>query len=238
MTNLKNYRGNKNIPGIYQWIINRIPPHSLMIEPFAGSAAISFRINSPAPTVLNDCNTGVTDALTCMIRKNMTISNLPAVQLLSSFAQAGTDTFIYCDPPYMLSTRGSTRQIYEYEMEDSDHYIFLSVVRTAKYNCMISHYECDLYNNLLSNWQREHFKVRYHNKTVKETIYYNYAKPDLLQSYQYVGSDCWDRQRITRKINRLASKLAALPALERNAIISRSQSLQSKQSVLDHVGFP
>lgn len=34
------YAGGKNAPGVYQTIINQIPPHRVYIEPFAGSAAI------------------------------------------------------------------------------------------------------------------------------------------------------------------------------------------------------
>lgn len=34
------YPGGKNGPGVYQTIINQIPPHRIYIEPFAGSGAI------------------------------------------------------------------------------------------------------------------------------------------------------------------------------------------------------
>lgn len=218
---LENYRGNKNIPGIYQWIINRIPPHKHFYEVFAGSAAIANRIESAAATYLNDCNAGVTDALNCSFQKMATITNMPAVQLLTTLLPGSKDIFVYCDPPYMLSTRGSQRRIYEYEMSDNDHKEFLSVVRTAKFNCMISHYECNLYNEMLQGWSKEYKAVSYHGKSVNECIYYNYYKPNALQSYQYVGSDCWDRQRVTRKIERLIKKLKGLPELERNAVINR-----------------
>lgn len=218
---LKGYRGNKAILGLYQWIINRIPPHKQYIEAFAGSAAIAYLLKAPAGTVINDKDHRVTDALNCS-GSPWRFSNLPAAQLLSSIPAAGaTDTFIYCDPPYKFSTRGSNRRIYEHEMSDSDHNEFLSVVRTATYNCMISHYECEDYNNALSTWTKETFKVCYNGKVVNECIYYNYPKPSVLQCYDFVGNDCWDRQRINRKIDRLSKKLAALPALERNAVIAR-----------------
>jgi len=106
-------------------------------------------------------------------------------------------------------------------MSDDDHKNFLQLARTGKFNCMISHYECDLYDEMLKNWNKEKFKVCYHGKIVDECIYYNYDKPETLLSYRYVGTDCWDRQRVTRKINRLVKKLNELPALERNAVMSR-----------------
>lgn len=222
---LDNYRGNKNIPGIYQWIINRIPVHDEYYELFAGSAAIASRLPRAAVTVLNDCNPGVCAALKKQVPVDTIIMNCNALQLISSVVPGRRNIFAYCDPPYKLSTRGTTRTIYEHEMTDSDHNDFLSVVRTVKFNCMISHYACEEYDTALKGWCKEERKVRYHGRSVKECIYYNYPRPVKLQSYQFVGSDCWDRQRVTRKINRLVNKLSNLPPLERNAIISR---------VLDH----
>ena len=34
------YPGGKNAPGVYQTIINLMPPHAVYIEPFLGSGAI------------------------------------------------------------------------------------------------------------------------------------------------------------------------------------------------------
>lgn len=221
LTDLKNYRGNKNIPGVYQWIINRIPVHTHLYEVFAGSAAITFHLPESATTVINDIDPEVTAILNCRIRQNTAVTNLDALQLLLTVRPGNHNTFVYCDPPYKLDTRGTERKIYKFEMSDKDHFNFLSVVRTVGFNCMISHYECDLYNKMLKGWNKEKRKVRYRGKTVQECIYYNYPKPTVLQTYKFVGSDCWDRQRVTRKINRLVNKLKNLPDLEKNAIISR-----------------
>lgn len=218
---LQNYRGNKNIPGVYQWIINRIPVHKKYYEVFAGSAAIRERLHSAAATVINDIDPLVVDALRKKLPGTFSITNENALQLLASVLPGDADTFIYCDPPYILSTRGSQRKIYDYEMSDRDHEMFLLLVRTANSNCMISHYECKLYDDLLHWWSKEKFKVSYRGKVVEECIYYNYEKPQALQDYSYVGSDSWDRQRVTRKVNRLISKLEKLPALERNTILAR-----------------
>ncbi|SRR6266404_4845567 len=47
MLTIVNYPGGKNAPGVYQTVINQIPPHRVYIEPFAGSAAI-YRYKSLA----------------------------------------------------------------------------------------------------------------------------------------------------------------------------------------------
>src|SRR5919198_2325026 len=41
------YPGGKNAPGVYQTIINHMPPHEVYIEPFLGSGAI-LRLKRPA----------------------------------------------------------------------------------------------------------------------------------------------------------------------------------------------
>jgi DNA adenine methylase len=237
MQKQKGYRGNKGVLGLYQFIINRIPQCNTIVELFAGSGAITEKILSTAVTdenncwhlgngslvrtILNDCNPGTTDILKKKFQYPTKIYTLNALQFLSSVMPGLTDVFIYADPPYQLSTRGSQRRIYEYEMSDSDHVQLLQAAVTVNCNWMISHYKCDLYDSMLPGWTKEKFKVSYHGKVKEECIYYNYEKPSKLLTYQYVGSDCWDRQRVTRKINRLSEKLLNLPALERNAIIDR-----------------
>lgn len=237
METLAKYPGNKSVLGLYQFIINRIPECNTMIEAFAGSGAITKKILSMASTVendcwrlgsgqlvrtvLNDCNSGVCDQLKKAFRSPTVISNFPAVTVLNSLPPGSTDIFIYCDPPYKLSTRGSERRIYKHEMSDKDHFEFLQAAATVKANCMISHYECQMYDEGLPGWNKEKFKVSYHGQVKEECIYYNYPKPSKLLTYMYVGTDCWDRQRVTRKIERLVKKLNSLPALEKNAVLSR-----------------
>ena len=218
---LPSYRGNKDIPGLFQFIINRIPKHFILLEPFAGSAAISNILNSPVPTFLNDCDQAVTDQLNCNNSPWIKVLNFDALFFLSLFIPGTTDIFAYCDPPYLKSTRSSSRDLYNFEMTLLQHRQFLSLIRTAKFNCMISHYKCDLYDSILYDWNQESTTVRYHNKTTQETIYYNYPSPDILQSYSYVGDNSWDRQRIKRKISRWTSKLNSLPTLEKNSIINK-----------------
>jgi len=237
MISLEKYPGNKSVLGLYQFIINRIPQCTTMIEAFAGSSQITKKILSAAAPVegdrwrlssgqlarilLNDCNPKVCDQLKKLFPAPTIITNCTAGEILKSLYAGSTDVFIYCDPPYKLDTRSSTRRLYECEMSDYDHFQFLIAAITVKANCMISHYECPMYDEGLHGWQKEKFTVSYHGQVKQECIYYNYPTPSKLLTYQYVGSDCWDRQRVTRKIERLVRKLNALPELEKNAILSR-----------------
>ncbi len=84
---------------------------------------------------------------------------------------------------------------------------------------MISCYDNLLYSSYLSDWRKKTFKVCVHGKTATETIYMNYPEPTELHDYSYIGYDCWDRQRIKRKISARIKTLEKLPTVERNAII-------------------
>lgn len=219
------YPGNKNIPGLIHKIINNIPPCSVFYELFAGSAAVSsflsllpglnlsFYINDKDPAVTANFN----------YPAGSIVTNLNAIDLLNDFHFPGspTDAFIFMDPPYHHSTRPNNLNLYNIDMSHNDHIQFLSSVINIQCNCMIIHPTCKLYDQALHTFRTVEVAVRYHNKTSIEKLYMNYPGPEQLLTYVYTGKDCWDRQRIKRKGDRLIQKLSALPAMERNYILNR-----------------
>ena len=48
---LSNYKGHKNIEGVYHKIINHIPKHNIYYELFAGSAAVYSKMSVPSGKV-------------------------------------------------------------------------------------------------------------------------------------------------------------------------------------------
>lgn len=219
------YPGNKNIPGLIHKIINQIPPCKYFYEPFAGSAAVSTFL-SLLPEInlkffLNDIDPAVTEKFN--YPTGSTVSNYSAINVLDYLITlaAGTDRFIFMDPPYHHSTRPKYISKYNYEMSHNDHVQFLSTAIDIKSNCMIIHPECSLYNHALKSFRTVQLSVRYHNKTSIENLYMNYQDPVQLLTYVYAGKDCWDRQRIKRKGDRLLHKLLSLPDVERNYILDR-----------------
>lgn len=223
---MKNYPGQKKILGLYHKIINQIPKHQNYYEVFAGSAAIATLLmekNSSAKFYLNDLDGSITDKLSCIFRQAK-IYTMNAIKLLKKLVAADTDTFVFMDPPYLHSTRPNSKNIYTHEMTNADHKQFLSSVLQLKCNVMIVHPVCELYDTKLKGWRKVLIKVRYHNKTSLECLYMNYDLPEQLQVDAYLGTDCWDRQRIKRKAVSLVNKLIALPELERNYIIKRVQA--------------
>lgn len=109
-------------------------------------------------------------------------------------------------------------------MSDDDHVRLLLAVLQMNCNIMIIHPKCELYDTYLKDWYKVEVKIRYNRKTSIECLYMNY-KPDELQDYSYLGTDCWDRQRIKRKGERWVNKLMNLPDLERNYIIEKIKDL-------------
>src|SRR6185436_12502986 len=114
------YDGGKNGEGIWQRIINQIPPHHDYVELFLGSGAV-LRRKRPAVGM----NIGIEiDPVTCAaVRPTLTtgigswrIIQGCALAWLRSQGPAGhRDLFIYADPPYLLSTRSQQRELYRNE---------------------------------------------------------------------------------------------------------------------------
>src|SRR5690606_9759875 len=118
----------------------------------------------------------------------------------------------------------NSTSLYTYEMIDSDHVQLLTAALQMNCFIMIIHPKCELYDTYLKDWYKIEVKIRYNNKTSIECLYMNY-KLDELQDYTYLGSDCWDRQRIKRKGERWVNKLLAMPELERQYIINKIKEL-------------
>ncbi|MEE8206898.1 MAG: DNA adenine methylase [Nitrospinaceae bacterium] len=215
------YPGAKNGAGVYQTIINQIPPHDIYIEPYLGSGAI-LRRKRPAPIA----NIGIDRSPKAIAAfgdaSGFRINCGSALDFLKHFKFTGRE-FVYCDPPYVRSTRRSTKDIYEFEMTDDDHIELLGVLKTLPCMVMISGYpgeEGDLYDYHLSDWRHELFWTRTRGGDAIECIWMNYPEPTALHDYSFLGVNFRQRERIKRKAKRWANRLAALPPLERLAILS------------------
>lgn len=84
--------------------------------------------------------------------KGVQIENLPAIEILSRYDTK--DVFIYADPPYLPGTRKS--HLYKHEMSYADHEQLLERLIEHPGSVMISGYDNDLYNNMLSGWRKEY----------------------------------------------------------------------------------
>lgn len=83
--------------------------------------------------------------------RGVQIENRPAVEVIRKFNFE--NVLIYCDPPYVLSTR--CRKQYRHEMTDEDHEVLLETLLQHKGPAIISGYSSPLYEERLKDWYRE-----------------------------------------------------------------------------------
>ena len=103
--------------------------------------------------------------------RKVQIENRPALEVIKRFNYA--NVFMYIDPPYLWGTRSGKQ--YKHEMPDMDHMELLETALQSKAKIMISGYESDMYNDLLSGWHKETFKsCSEHHGTRQEVIWMNY----------------------------------------------------------------
>lgn len=100
----------------------------------------------------------------------------------------GAGTLIYCDPPYVHSTRSalasnsSTTNGYRHEMTDADHEALAAVLHQAAGMVVISGYPSELYESLYRGWerhQRSHVADRARMRT--EVVWLNPACSETLE---------------------------------------------------------
>lgn len=139
------------------------------------------------------------------------------IRFLRDYAWRG-DEFVYCDPPYILSTRRSG-PLYTHELSDADHRELVSLLLTIPAGVMISGYRSALYDDALSSWHRVDYQAMTRGGTLAdESLWLNYEPPALLHDSRYLGRDFRERERIKRKRRRWVSNLMAMPPAERHAV--------------------
>lgn len=103
--------------------------------------------------------------------KQVQIEQQPAVELIKRYKNE--NVLIYADPPYPLSTRSGT--MYYYEMSDKEHIELLETLNEHPGPVIISGYECQLYENNLSEWIKETKSAVADKGKRKEVIWINKA---------------------------------------------------------------
>ena len=78
----------------------------------------------------------------------MQIENIDAMELIKRYDSK--DTLIYCDPPYLPELR--KKNIYAQEMSLENHIKLLELLKRSKSKIVLSGYDSELYNDMLSNW--------------------------------------------------------------------------------------
>jgi DNA adenine methylase len=73
------------------------------------------------------------------------------------------EALIYCDPPYVHSTRGeASRNVYHAEMDDSAHRELARLLGKCKAKVVVSGYPSPLYDELYAGWHTVKFEIANH----------------------------------------------------------------------------
>lgn len=233
------YPGAKAGAGVYQVIINEMPPHGAYVEPYLGSGEIMRRKKPAAVNIGIDIDPAVVTVAASLARSGGWRRRFDVCRpdvgdgASSSYffhVRDGSDylrraahlltDLVYCDPPYLMSTRRQHRRMYRYELDRSGHVELLDVVRALRCMVMVSGYRSELYDRALAGWRRVDYQVQTHGGPAVESLWMNYPEPTELHDYRYLGSDYRDRERIRRQQRRWASRLLAMPDLERLAMLA------------------
>ncbi len=210
------YPGGKG--GVYQKIINLIPPHDVYIETHLGGGSVLLNKQPAIHNIGVDIDPKVISVWEIKPEGNIELHRGDAVEFLESYQFTGKE-FIYCDPPYLLETRRGGH-LYDYEYSVSQHKELLKVIKTLCCSVMISGYRSDLYTESLKGWNTFSFQASTRQGIATEWVWFNYPPPEELHDYRYLGNTFRERERIKRKTTRWISRLKSMPGLERQALLA------------------
>jgi DNA adenine methylase len=220
------YPGGKGSVGVYQNIINCMPPHDLYIEAFLGGGSVLLHKKPALKSVGVDLDEKIVTAwrLRCNY-PGLEVIHADAIDFLKSWSWSEADktrTLVYCDPPYLRDVRRSGRKVYDHDLPDqASHIKLISTLKSLSCMVMLSGYSSPLYESLLCEWRQAGFQSKSRaGHLTREIVWMNYPEPSELHDYRYLGQGFRDRQRIKRQQERWRSKLLQMPELERNSLIN------------------
>jgi len=211
------YPGGKGGAGVYQTLINRMPPHDTYIETHLGGGAV-LRSKRPARRNIGiDLDPAVIESWQQRDHEGIELVGGDTLAFLQDFSFTGNE-LVYADPPYLMETRRSG-PLYRYEYTTEQHRELLDTLKTLPCKVMISGYWSALYDQALDGWEAISFEAQTRGgTTATEWVWMNYPTPVALHDYRYLGESFRERERIKRKMQRWVNRLESMPHLERQAL--------------------
>jgi DNA adenine methylase len=111
--------------------------------------------------------------------RSVEIVRRPALDVIRTWDSS--QTLVYCDPPYLHSTRHEgSRSIYGCEMSEAEHRELAAVLKQCQGRVVLSGYPSDLYAELYQGWRTVEFDMPNHaaggrsKARKRETIWLNW----------------------------------------------------------------
>ncbi len=214
------YTGGKGAPGIYQTIINQMPPHRVYIEAFLGAGSM-LRHKRPAESTI-----GI-ERDEHVLRGWWTGDEIPGLELVLGDAirwlkarRWRGDELVYADPPYLMSTRRTQDGYYRHELSAGDHRRLLRVLKALPVPVLLSGYWSELYTCELQGWRSISFQAwTRRGQPATEWLWMNFPEPQALHDYQHLGRTFREREKLTRQRRRWRARLARMTPLQRGALL-------------------
>lgn len=226
---LRSYAGGKAGSGVYQAIINLMPPHDVYIEAFLGGGAI-MRMKRPAR---RNIGLEIDPKVWLTLWKDEPICEVflvEAVEWLKLISPPTPETtLVYADPPYLMDVRSCKQAIYKHEFHtEAEHTELLDVLLSLPCMVMISGYDSELYNRKLAGWRKVQFTGVSRRGPKVETVWMNFPEPAELHDYHFLGRDRRERQDIKRQKARWIARLRKMPAHKRYAMLAAIDEYKEK----------
>lgn len=118
----------------------------------------------------------VPDAIRAVAKrlKDAYVENRPALDLIRKCNDP--KACIYCDPPYLMQTRGGRQ--YNHEMTKQDHEELLQELLRSRASVILSGYPSDLYDDALKDWYRIERDSRNQNKERRTEVLWCNFEPE------------------------------------------------------------
>jgi DNA adenine methylase len=116
--------------------------------------------------------------------RQVQIENRPALDLVKRIDT--NETLFYFDPPYVKSTRAENhRDMYKFELSDSDHCQMSEAIHSLKGMSIISGYDCELYRELYKDFYLVKKKTR--KNSGRDAIECLWLSPNAVEKQQQLN---------------------------------------------------
>lgn len=220
------YFGSKATYGLCQPIISMMPPHDTYIETHLGGGAIMQRKPSAMRNIGIDIDSKAISGFKC--NYDVELVHGCAHDFLRNYDYKGSE-LVYCDPPYLLSTRTSKRR-YRFDYKDKDHIQLLELLKTLPCNIILSGYASSLYNQLLKGWQTMELQVMNQGGVRTEKLWFNFTI-DKVHWVSFAGKNFTHRQCIKRKAQNWGRRYKEMPGDERLAVLAAIMEVESVKAI-------
>ena len=209
------YPGSKAQAGVFQRIIGQMPPHQLYVEPFFGSGQVFWRKRRAQRSIVIDQDQACIVKAGAVTGVNAICGD--AISLLPKLTLPA-EAVVYCDPPYLLSTRRG-RVYYRHELDERAHTSLLALLQALPCRVLLSGYPSELYDRELRTWRCLRYRTRTRGRTVTECLWCNFPEPSELHDWRFAGQNFRERLTLKRLAARLLARLERMPGRKRGYLL-------------------